>query len=876
MALWYFPSKHDSMYKGFELLEAIIIKNFMTKKSNKNENFIVKNENFNVKKEKIIVKNENSKENKIVKNEKKKSKEKKIVNNEKEKKIVKNEKNIDKNENEKIIVKNENNIVKNEIENNLVKNEKTNVKFLNENKNVKKDKKIDYITFDIYSNLSNRLDKRLYPDIKLKHIRPLLNFKENGKTREEAQQALNNLYVHKTYTENVKKFKFILNDCNSIIDRLEKSGFTDFFKVYPNFRNMFFELYVKLLGLKMGMSKIKFLDHLMSVVRESPKYRVSNDNKIYTHLNALLYKFIELSFNLRLRDNSSFFTDDKHVFEVKEDVREKFKFSTELIGKKLPRLVPDMDLDINTLLRTSHKNMGKTFVVDDTINTVKFLRGIKYRINNRVLEYLILNKKDWMGHKIIPFEKLEGYSIRAAYKFIMIDYQKFIDKNTTLELASVLNILDYFYYSIFIDWRGRIYSVGDYINYQGNKLGLSLLEFAEGKPLGYEGFDYIKLYGANIYGIKGSSKHLLEWISHNHNNIIDMNKDFMLQANDYELFVAFCLEYQNICKFKNPSKYISHFPVLVDCTCNGLQHLAAMVADAELGKHVNLTPNMDFTDIYKIMAIKCSDLLNNEHNIDIDRSMIKKVIMTIPYNASHRTIASYLCNAFDFNVKDGLYYERNKNFTGNGVDYMFIYKLGTLIHKHFYKMHPRIKDLSDYFKSWANLLSKMQLPIAWETPAGTYIIQQYNVVNKKSVKLSKYRSSITIKIPTDKISSLRQRNGLMPNIIHSLDATNIVNVIKCLSSDNCLLTIHDCFGSHACDIPLIQKAVKDGFVKIYCKKDFLDHFHTKCLNAIKDTDILLDSNDSLCIGNIWYDIPKKPELGTLKIENIINCEYMVK
>ena len=70
---------------------------------------------------------------------------------------------------------------------------------------------------------------------------------------------------------------------------------------------------------------------------------------------------------------------------------------------------------------------------------------------------------------------------------------------------------------------------------------------------------------------------------------MDLNKDFLRGAKDYELFIVIALEYINISNSSNPTKYKSRLPVLVDCTCNGLQHIAALIADFDLGKNVNLT-----------------------------------------------------------------------------------------------------------------------------------------------------------------------------------------------------------------------------------------------------------------------------------------------
>lgn len=50
----------------------------------------------------------------------------------------------------------------------------------------------------------------------------------------------------------------------------------------------------------------------------------------------------------------------------------------------------------------------------------------------------------------------------------------------------------------------------------------------------------------------------------------------------------------------NPSTYMSHLPVHMDGSCNGLQHYAALGRDEAGGKAVNLLPSDKPQDVYKV------------------------------------------------------------------------------------------------------------------------------------------------------------------------------------------------------------------------------------------------------------------------------------
>ena len=87
-------------------------------------------------------------------------------------------------------------------------------------------------------------------------------------------------------------------------------------------------------------------------------------------------------------------------------------------------------------------------------------------------------------------------------------------------------------------------------------------------------------------------------------------------------------------------------------------------------------------------------------------------------------------------------------------------------------------------------------------------------MEEKEVRTSLIKKSKVIAIlsTTDKINYKKIKLGLMPNLIHSLDASNIhlcVNNILNLKVNNFnLYTIHDCFASDYKSIGLIELLVK--------------------------------------------------------------------
>lgn len=53
-----------------------------------------------------------------------------------------------------------------------------------------------------------------------------------------------------------------------------------------------------------------------------------------------------------------------------------------------------------------------------------------------------------------------------------------------------------------MDFRGRVYPVPPHLNHLGSDLARSILVFAESRPLGPTGLDWLKLHLINLTGLK--------------------------------------------------------------------------------------------------------------------------------------------------------------------------------------------------------------------------------------------------------------------------------------------------------------------------------------------------------------------------------------
>ena len=114
--------------------------------------------------------------------------------------------------------------------------------------------------------------------------------------------------------------------------------------------------------------------------------------------------------------------------------------------------------------------------------------------------------------------------------------------------------------------------------------------------------------------------------------------------------------FTKILVMNNPKKKVSN-PILFDASCNGIQHIAALTLEQELAINVNIYTD-DFNskaefpkDFYtyaldKIRAKLSKSDLTELRDIKLNRKIIKRSIMTIPYNISMVGIGDQLMEHF--------------------------------------------------------------------------------------------------------------------------------------------------------------------------------------------------------------------------------------
>jgi DNA-directed RNA polymerase len=162
---------------------------------------------------------------------------------------------------------------------------------------------------------------------------------------------------------------------------------------------------------------------------------------------------------------------------------------------------------------------------------------------------------------------------------------------------------------------------------------------------------------------------------------------------------------------------------------------------------------------------------------------------------------------------------------------------------------------------------------------------QFKAIETKS-QILKSSKPITIRLPINKKLDKNQIDtGFMPNLIHSLDASNIHLLIPKLTNES-LYTIHDCFATDANNMKKLELFIKEAFIEIYFRdsnyligmhndlvKQILDHAERYYIND-KGNKIVIIDNKELTIPNL-PDQFTSTEHNQLFIKGVLKSKFFI-
>jgi len=577
-----------------------------------------------------------------------------------------------------------------------------------------------------------------------------------------------------------------------------------------------------------------------------------------------------------------------------------------------------LNLNENKIIKGKFEQRYKTEGSDLFNYSINYLNSIKFKINIPMLMFVI---EEWEKEKSILFK---GYN---KYKEIFEEDSSFIKKEKVKHNAlyhlyfNIINIAILFrsqviYFPVFADFRGRLYTLSNYLSYQGNDLARSLLLFDSNEELNDQGYECLNVYFSNLAGYDKKSWNDRLNIS---DKITNDFKEYTLNKNEDKLnelikdisepfqFISLGLaKIDYLEKKKLGLNGIINNPILFDASCSGIQHISALTLDKNLARYTNVISNAEspknqlpedfYTFALNIIREKLANSKNKLlRNIALNRQIIKTSVMTIPYNISMTGIGEQIAEHLSKTWELMQYvYIVPETATINGQKcYIYSKDFGELtkvIYEVLTKEIPSLKNLTNYFKEIITVLNQLNIPITWTTPAGLKIrYQQIKfesfVTKNKIINISK---PITITIPTNKIDKVKMIRSFMPNFIHSLDASNVhLLLYKLIKSDQIpVYTVHDCFASTANNMSILEHNVKTAFIDIYFNEEgYLLKSHNRIISQIKEVHETITIDGKEYIDMSSYNtpdilIPELPKAFQTKelndfIKGLLNSKYFI-
>lgn len=440
---------------------------------------------------------------------------------------------------------------------------------------------------------------------------------------------------------------------------------------------------------------------------------------------------------------------------------------------------------------------------------------------------------------------------------------------------------DRIYFPCNLDFRGRAYPIPPNLNHISSDLCRGILKFAEAKPLGPEGFNWLKVHLANLCGIsKITHQDRIEWIDSKMDKIFDSAKNILngerwwTTAEKPFQALAACIEITAAIESGNPETFLSDLPVHMDGSCNGLQHYAALGRDAIGGYAVNLLPSEKPQDVYSsvlnIVLEKIElDLNIPDDNIDaaairrrqsarlvqnhVTRKVIKQTVMTSVYGVTAIGARMQVQNRlFEALHSDGKILttesEKELYFASKYVAELTLSSLN--------EMFTSARDIMSWLSTCSVLVSNQGQAMSWITPMGLPVIQPYRKSKTHTVITLLQTVSLAVDDDSLPVARMKQKSAFPPNFVHSLDATHmLLTALKMKEKKLHFASVHDSYWTHATDIPEMNKLLRSCFVELYSKP------------------ILEDLRESLVMRYPDVEFPPVPQRGTLDIQEVKDSSY---
>ena len=442
-------------------------------------------------------------------------------------------------------------------------------------------------------------------------------------------------------------------------------------------------------------------------------------------------------------------------------------------------------------------------------------------------------------------EARHNYNRQAAdvYNLQAQEFKKSCRTRMTMEAVERFKDKDKFFIPWSFDYRGRAYPIPAFLTPQDTDFGKSLLRFSEEAKVNKDAEKWLAFQVATTYGRdKDTIDDRLDWVKNNTHIISMVACDPIRHIHEWEAaaepwqFLAACDEYYHCVLIKD--KTTTGGIVATDATCSGLQILAGLARDKSTASLVNVIPSTKPQDAYAVVANTAAPFCPNSIRNHMDRKVVKRVVMTVPYNAKPFSNRGY--------IKDAL---KEK---GIEIDKDDLTKTVVAVRNAMDEVVPGPMAVMSWIESEvANAIDRGKTKLTWTTPSGFVVNQK--LMKKETVCIClQLMGDCKLTVATqdsDKVDKQHHKNATAPNLIHSLDASLLH--FSALAFDAPIALIHDSVLCRATDMELLSFIVRKTYMHLFAEHDYLQDFATQ-IEAETDPPIIGDLEPESVIESTYF------------------------
>lgn len=248
----------------------------------------------------------------------------------------------------------------------------------------------------------------------------------------------------------------------------------------------------------------------------------------------------------------------------------------------------------------------------------KELGSYRWKLKRDVLAIEAMDKLNHTKLKVValdeePEEKPDDKDFSEAAQKQRELYNKQINRQYLADLYKDKTI----YFNWAADYRGRMYSVGYYLNPQGTQVEKEMIQLGKGEKLTFKGLQRLKKSIASAYGLdKKTDLEKLEWFIKN-------EKTLHLRKRNAKEPYTFQALYKAYKQYKaDPEAKITTM-VELDATNSQAQILSVLTHSRKAAETCNVVPKIDengefvIADLYKLVADRMSDIIAEKSKVQV-------------------------------------------------------------------------------------------------------------------------------------------------------------------------------------------------------------------------------------------------------------------